>query len=126
MEDREFSTINVIPLVDIMLVLLTIVLITATFVVQGSIPVNLPKASQKHQETLKSLQIVLTREGKLFLEGKELSLSELEDILRSINPNTRLVIVGDKNASLQSLVNLLDLFKRYGFERVSIMTEVQR
>ncbi|MCS7278239.1 MAG: biopolymer transporter ExbD [Aquificaceae bacterium] len=126
MEDREFSTINVIPLVDIMLVLLTIVLITATFVVQGSIPVNLPKASQKHQETLKSLQIVLTREGKLFLEGRELSLSELEDILRSINPNTRLVIVGDKNASLQSLVNLLDLFKRYGFERVSIRTEVQR
>lgn len=126
MEDREFSTINIIPLVDIMLVLLTIVLITATFVVQGSIPVNLPKASQKHEETLKSLQIVLTREGKLFLEGRELSLSELEDILRSINPNTRLVIVGDKNASLQSLVNLLDLFKRYGFERVSIRTEVQR
>ncbi|MCS7307820.1 MAG: biopolymer transporter ExbD [Aquificaceae bacterium] len=126
MEDREFSTINIIPLVDIMLVLLTIVLITATFVVQGSIPVNLPKASQKHEETLKSLQIVLTREGKLFLEGRELSLSELEDILRSINPNTRLVIVGDKNASLQSLVNLLELFKRYGFERVSIMTEVQR
>ncbi|MCS6957305.1 MAG: biopolymer transporter ExbD [Aquificaceae bacterium] len=126
MEDREFSTINIIPLVDIMLVLLTIVLITATFVVQGSIPVNLPKASQKHEETLKSLQIVLTREGKLFLEGRELSLSELEEILRSINPNTRLVIVGDKNASLQSLVNLLDLFKRYGFERVSIRTEVQR
>jgi len=42
MEDREFKDINVIPLVDIMLVLLTIVLITATFVVQGSIPVNLP------------------------------------------------------------------------------------
>jgi biopolymer transport protein ExbD len=47
MEDKEFSSINVIPLVDIMLVLLTIVLITATFVVQGKHPLSsYPKQRQ--------------------------------------------------------------------------------
>lgn len=126
MEDREFSSINVIPLVDIMLVLLTIVLVTATFMVQGAIPVNLPKATQKHEEALRSLEIVLMREGKLFFEGREVGLRELEGILKSISPDTRLLVVGDRDANLQSLVDLLDLFKKHGFEKVSIRTEVQR
>ncbi|MEJ5339785.1 MAG: ExbD/TolR family protein [Aquificaceae bacterium] len=126
MEDKEFSSINVIPLVDIMLVLLTIVLITATFVVQGSIPVNLPKASQKHEETLSSLEIVLTKDGRLFFEGREVSLRELESILRSLDPSTRISISGDSQASLQSLVSLLDLLKKHNLERVSIRTEVVR
>ncbi len=125
MEEKEFSSMNVIPLVDIMLVLLTIVLITATFVVQGSIPVNLPKASQKHEETLQSLEIVLTKEGRLFFEGREVSLRELEEILKNLDPSARISIAGDKDANLQSLVSLLELLKKYQFERVSIRTEVR-
>lgn len=126
MEDKEFSSINVIPLVDIMLVLLTIVLMTATFVVQGSIPVNLPKASQKHEESLKSLELVLTKEGQLFFQGRQVSLVELESLLDELNPDTRLVISGDREASLQSLISLLDLLKRKGFEKVAIRTEAHR
>ncbi len=125
MEEKEFSSMNVIPLVDIMLVLLTIVLITATFVVQGSIPVNLPKASQKQEEAIRSLEIVLTKEGRLFFEGREVSLKELEEILKNLDPSARISIAGDKDANLQSLVNLLELLKKYKFERVSIRTEVR-
>ncbi len=125
MEEKEFSSMNVIPLVDIMLVLLTIVLITATFVVQGSIPVNLPKASQKQEEAIRSLEIVLTKEGRLFFEGREVSLRELEEILKNLDPSARISIAGDKDANLQSLVSLLELLKKYKFERVSIRTEVR-
>ena len=125
MEEKEFSSMNVIPLVDIMLVLLTIVLITATFVVQGSIPVNLPKASQKQEEVIRSLEIVLTKEGRLFFEGREVSLRELEEILKNLDPSARISIAGDKDANLQSLVSLLELLKKYKFERVSIRTEVR-
>ncbi|OIG04229.1 biopolymer transporter ExbD, partial [Acinetobacter baumannii] len=92
MEEKEFSSINVIPLVDIMLVLLTIVLITDTFVVQGSIPVNLPKASQKQEEAVRSIEIVLTKEGRLFFEGKEVSLRELEEKLKNLDPSIRISI----------------------------------
>ncbi len=125
MEEKEFSSMNVIPLVDIMLVLLTIVLITATFVVQGSIPVNLPKASQKQEEVIRSLEIVLTKEGRFFFEGREVSLRELEEILKNLDPSARISIAGDKDANLQSLVSLLELLKKYKFERVSIRTEVR-
>lgn len=125
MEEKEFSSMNVIPLVDIMLVLLTIVLITATFVVQGSIPVNLPKASQKQEEVIRSLEIVLTKEGRFFFEGREVSLRELEEILKNLDPSARISIAGDKDANLQNLVSLLELLKKYKFERVSIRTEVR-
>ncbi len=125
MEEKEFSSMNVIPLVDIMLVLLTIVLITATFVVQGSIPVNLPRASQKQEEAIRSVEIILTKEGRLFFEGREVSLRELEEILKNLNPSARISIAGDKDANLQSLVSLLELLKKYQFERVSIRTEVR-
>lgn len=125
MEDKEFSSINVIPLVDIMLVLLTIVLVTATFVVQGTIPVNLPRASQKHEVNQSRVEIVLTREGRLFFEGREVSHAELENILKSLDPSTPIGISGDREAALQSLVNLLDLLKKYNFQRVSIKTEVK-
>lgn len=125
MEEKEFSSMNVIPLVDIMLVLLTIVLITTTFVVQGSIPVNLPKASQKQEEAVRSVEIVLTKEGRLFFEGREVSLKELEEILKNLDPSARISIAGDKDANLQSLVSLLELLKKYQFERVSIRTEVR-
>jgi biopolymer transport protein ExbD len=126
MEDKEFSSINVIPLVDIMLVLLTIVLTTATFIVQGAIPVSLPKGGSTTQTTIKSLELVLTKEGKVLYSGKEVSFKELEEILKNLHPSTHINLYADKHASVQSLVSLIDLLKKYGFERLSIRTEALR
>jgi len=123
MEDKEFSSINVIPFVDILLALLTIVLITASFMVQGAIPVNLPKSKEGREEVLKSLEIILTKEGDIFFERKKVSLQELETILKSLSPSTRISLSADREAKVQSLVNLLDLFKKYRLEKVVIRTE---
>jgi biopolymer transport protein ExbD len=124
MEDKEFSSINVIPLVDIMLVLLTIVLITATFVVQGSIPVQLPQAKASHEENLKGLFIAITQEGKIFFEDKKVSLLELERELEKYQRDSQVQVMADRRATVQSLVDVLDLLKRLGFKKVSIKTEV--
>jgi biopolymer transport protein ExbD len=125
MEDKEFSSINVIPLVDIMLVLLTIVLITATFVVQGSIPVQLPQAKASYEENLKGLFITITQEGKIFFENKMVSLSELERELEKYQRDSQVQVMADRRATVQSLVDVLDLLKRLGFKKVSIKTEVK-
>ena len=126
MEDKEFSSINVIPLVDIMLVLLTIVLITATFVVQGSIPVQLPQAKASHEENLKGLFITITQEGKIFFENRMVSLLELERELEKYQRDSQVQVMADRRATVQSLVDVLDLLKRLGFKKVSIKTEVHR
>jgi biopolymer transport protein ExbD len=124
MEDKEFSSINVIPLVDIMLVLLTIVLITATFVVQGSIPVQLPRAKASHGENLKGLFITITQEGTIFFEDKKVSLLELERELEKYQRDSYVQVMADRRATVQNLVDVLDLLKRLGFKKVSIKTEV--
>ncbi|WP_029551175.1 ExbD/TolR family protein [Thermocrinis jamiesonii] len=126
MEDKEFSSINVIPLVDIMLVLLTIVLITATFVVQGSIPVQLPQAKTSSQENLKGLSITITKEGLVFFEGRAVSLLELEKELEKYKKDHQVQILSDRRTIVQSLVNVLDILKRLGFKKVSIKTEVSK
>ena len=63
MEEKEFDYINVIPLVDVMLVLLTIVLTTSSFIASGMIPVELPKASKSQEEIMKTQTIEIDRLG---------------------------------------------------------------
>jgi len=111
-------------LVDIMLVLLTIVLITATFVVQGSIPVQLPQAKASHEENLKGFFITITQEGEIFFENRMVSLLELERELEKYQRDSQVQVMADRRATVQSLVDVLDLLKRLGFKKVSIKTEV--
>lgn len=122
MEDKEFSSINVIPLVDIMLVLLTIVLTTATFMVQGSLDVNLPTAKATQEENLKALSITINKNGEIFFEGKRVSIKELEELLQTVDRDKTLHIYADRDLRLQGLVDLLDLLKRLGFKKVSLKT----
>mgnify|MGYP005954519247 CR=1 FL=1 len=77
---KKFDEINIIPFIDIMLVLLAIVLITASFISQGKIQVNVPKASSsvafKSSELAKLLTV--TAEGEVFFNDKPTSLESLE------------------------------------------------
>ena len=68
--DRELNQINVIPLVDVMLVLLVIVLTTATFITTGQIPVDLAKAKESGDKQDVPLIVTLTADGRLYLNGQ--------------------------------------------------------
>ncbi len=126
MEDKEISTMNVIPLVDIMLVLLTIIFVTATFILQGSIPVKLPYAKTSETKESKGYQIVIDRNGKISFEGKEVSLKELEIIFSGLNKDSQISLYADREGRVQALVDILDLLKKFGFEKAFIRTEVLR
>ncbi len=65
--EREIHQINVIPLVDVMLVLLVIVLTTATFITTGQVPVQLAKAKEAGDRKDVPLVITMTSEGNLFI-----------------------------------------------------------
>ena len=68
--NRELNQINVIPLVDVMLVLLVIVLTTATFITAGQIPVNLAKTAAASDRQDTPLIITVTAEGALFVNDR--------------------------------------------------------
>jgi biopolymer transport protein ExbD len=125
-EEREFDYINVIPLVDIMLVLLTIVLVTATFIVQGSIPVKLPSAKYAVSENIRSFQITINKDGEIFFENKKIGLEELESVIKNIDKDSQISIFADRSAKVQSLISVLDILKKYDFKKVTIKTELIR
>jgi len=123
MEEKEFDYINVIPLVDVMLVLLTIVLMTSTFIATGMISVSLPKASETQTEALKRQIISIDQSGVIYFNSTKVALEELGMKIRDIDKNTPLIVRADKDTTLQIFVDVLDIVNSRGFKKVAIQTE---
>lgn len=123
MKEREFDYINVIPLVDVMLVLLTIVLTTSSFVATGMIPMDLPKARSRAGEVLKTQTVDIDRAGGIYLNARPVSLEELKIGMKGMKKNVPVLIRADRSISLQSFVCVLDIIKELEFTRISLQTE---
>jgi biopolymer transport protein ExbD len=119
---EEIGEINVIPLVDVMLVLLTIVLTTATFVVTGRIPVDLATSKTASPSEAVPLVLTLTQERALFLNDQP--LENLEEALRKHPSSTPVVVRADGRLALTAFVELVDRVKASGFSKVGL--EVKR
>lgn len=117
---RDIDQINVIPLVDVMLVLLVIVLTTATFISSGQIPVNLAKAKEVGTRTDAPIIITLTADGTLFLNDRTIPEGGLKGAL-TVEPRELSVIVrADKVTLLERFVSLVDEVRGLGFQQVSL------
>ncbi len=106
-----------------MLVLLTIVLTTSSFIATGRIPVELPKASKSQEEILKTQTIEIDQQGRVYFNARPVSLPVLSDSIRPLNKKIPILIKADRNIALQVFVDVLDLVKTSGFSRVSLQTE---
>ena len=124
MDESGFESINIIPLVDVMLVLLTIVLTTSTFIAVGAIPVQLPKAESSTTAPLQSATVEIDKQGSLYLNAQLASLTELRRDLIQIDKKTPIMIRADKSIALEIFVEVMDLVKGLGFTKVSLQTEV--
>lgn len=126
MEKNGFNYINVIPLVDVMLVLLTIVLTTSTFIAAGVIPVELPKASKNHAEMLKTQTIEITRAGQVYLNARPVSIDSLKESMQPLGREMPILIRADRTLALQIFVDVIDVIKNLGFKKVSLQTEEKK
>jgi len=122
-EEQEFNYINVIPFVDIMLVLLTIILTTSTFVTTGILPISLPKVSEAQAKSLKSVIIEIEVDGSIHLNSKPIHFDNLVESIKTFDTTASVLIRADKNIALQVFVDVLDLVKRSGFEKINLQTE---
>jgi len=121
---KKFDSINVVPFIDIMLVLLVIVLTTATFVAKGIIPVSLPKSvSGVKSKEKKDLTITITHEGTIFFEKQEVSKEAIAKELQQYEPTLAIRINCDKEAKFDTFVYLLDQLKIQKFENLGIITK---
>lgn len=121
---KKFDQINVIPFIDIMLVLLVMVLTTATFVKQGIIPVNLPEAKTKEKNDLqKEVAIYVNAKGEIYYEKAKVTLDELEKKLSTISKTQTVVLRSDKESRFQDFVSVMNILKRLNHEQLYIVTK---
>jgi biopolymer transport protein ExbD len=123
MDEEEFAVINIIPFVDIMLVLLTIVLTTSTFIAQGAIPLELPRVSRSEGEALRTQTIEISKQGRLYCNGTEVTLENLPRQIERVSRETPVLIRADRDIALQIFVDVMDTVRNLGFRRVSLQTE---
>jgi biopolymer transport protein ExbD len=118
--DRELNHINVIPLVDVMLVLLVIVLTTATFVTTGQVPVELAKAATAGNRPDKPLIVTVTAEGELFVADRPVAEAQLDATLLAYPRESPVMVRADKVTRLERFVSVVDRIRALGFRQVSL------
>ena len=122
-KNRPVAEINVVPYIDVMMVLLVIFIATAPVVMQG-VTVDLPQAeSEQMSEELKT-PIVCTADvnGRYFVDlgDSHIEVRELNELTR---PGSPVVVQGDAHASYDSVVQLMNALKRAGVESVGLVTQ---
>ena len=121
---NKFDSITVIPFIDIMLVLLVIILTSASFVSQGIIPVDLPSSSSSDRlEPQKELIITINENSEIFFDKELVNKEDFEDRLLLVDKKTDILINCDKNISFEKFVFILDLAKKHSFESLGIITD---
>ncbi|WP_455756180.1 ExbD/TolR family protein [Sulfurimonas sp.] len=124
MQVKKFDSINVVPFIDIMLVLLVIVLTTASFVAKGLIPVDLPKSKTAATvDDKKNLTITIKKNGEILFEGIEILEKDISQELSKYKIDIPVQINCDKEAKFDLFVTLLDTLKEKEFKNLGIITK---
>ncbi len=121
--------INVTPMVDIVLVLLIIMMVWATYIVPQSLKVELPKTASSDETVSKVYVVTITKDGQYLFNDKPTTKQDLPALLRgakSENANLSLVITADEAARHGSVVGVIDVAKVEGITKFAINVETKQ
>ncbi len=124
---RALSEINVTALVDVMTVLLIIFMIT-TPMIQSGVQVDLPKATAAAPDLAEGLVITVTSEGSLYLEDRELSISQFDGVFQAIfeeQQDKPVFIRGDERVPYGTVIAVLDKLKEHGVTQIGLATSLR-
>ncbi len=129
-EDDVISDINVVPLVDIILVLLIIFMVTTSQIVHRVIEVDLPEAAHGGEIVDQTMALVIDPEGNLWLNGERTALSELPRLVPPLQAEAeekgsslQAIIAADRSIAHGEVVRLIDTIKGLGVSRFAINIE---
>jgi biopolymer transport protein ExbD len=120
--------INVTPMVDVVLVLLIIMMVSATYIVSQSLKVQLPKTASSDETVTKTYVVTVTKEGNYYYNEKPITRDGLQKELRSAalaSKDVNLVITADEDAHHGKVVAVIDLAKVEGITKFAINVEKQ-
>jgi biopolymer transport protein TolR len=124
----SLAEINIIPLVDVVLVLLLIFMLTAPMMYRG-IDVNLPKAASKPTAVEERMVLTVTKDRALYLNERPVALATLEGQLRDAfksRTDKTLYLKADAGLAYGAVIETMDRVRRAGIERLGMVTEPTR
>jgi biopolymer transport protein TolR len=128
-DEEGINGINVTPLVDVALVLLIIFMVTASYIVKETIEVELPRAAHGGETVQKTFAVLVTKEGKAYLNGVPVDdaalVSEVQKS-KAAGEDVQAIVGADKNATHGSVTHLLDVLKGAGVTKFAIQIEKQQ
>lgn len=125
MKLKKFDSINIVPFIDIILILLVAILVTATFINNRHLSVELPSATSATniKQNLKNITITIVKNGDIFIDKKPISKDALLNTLALLNKANPIVINCDKNSKFKNFLYLLDTLKSNNFTNIAIVTK---
>ncbi len=121
-DEDIISDINVTPFVDVTLVLLIIFMVTATYIVAQSIPIDLPEAGTG-EDVVTTLAIMMTENGDVYVDGNKTDNAGIKNIInktRKENADVRVVIAADKKVEHGRVIGIIDLVRKLGISKFAI------
>lgn len=122
-DSETIAEINIVPLVDIVLVVLIIFMVAAPLVMQPKIDISLPKSSSTDMDkSKKPLKIVVGGQGEIFVGSRSLSLDELRTESQEqvkLNPDVSAILVADKSVTLEMVTSIIDAVKSQGLKKIA-------
>ena len=122
-DDEPIADINIVPFVDIILVVLIIFMVTTPLIMKPSININLPKSGTGDETTPSELSIAITSDGSILLNGKpsdETAINTYAKDLASKRPDVQAIISADKDVPHGRVVGVIDSVKSGGVKKFAI------
>ncbi|WP_027327789.1 ExbD/TolR family protein [Helicobacter pametensis] len=124
---KKMDSMNLVPFIDIMLVLLVIVLTSATFVNTSKVPIDIPKSQEegRSNKEIDKKEVILSidKNGKFFLGEELVSFSTLSARVASMDKKTHIILKGDRKSEFDAFVQVMQMLQKNKMDDVYILVQ---
>ncbi|MCE3047462.1 ExbD/TolR family protein [Helicobacter kayseriensis] len=124
---KKMDSMNLVPFIDIMLVLLVIVLTSATFINTSKVPIDIPQSQEEGQGNKeidqKEVIVSIDKNGKFFLGDELVSFSTLSARIASMDKKTHIILKGDRKSQFDAFVQVMQMFQKNKMNNVYILVQ---
>ncbi len=124
---KKIDSLNLVPFIDIVLVLLVIVLTTASFITQSRINIDIPEVN-KTQNAATSINkndriITIKKDGTFYFDDKKVSLEELRLFISRLPKDSSIVINGDKESNFDSFITIMNMLQELDYQNLFVLVD---
>jgi|LQAB01.1.fsa_nt_gi biopolymer transport protein ExbD len=120
------SEINITPFTDVVLVLLIVFMITTPMLMQPGIKVNLPKTQISDSEDTSNIEVLISKNGYVYAQGKQIHDSNIADVMRvliSSHPDKIVIIKGDREVQYDYIIQFMNRAKKAGVAKFALAVD---